>query len=158
MILWTANFNRVFEVIEDLLSSFKRCLLMGDFNYDLQDLDGDAKDFLQRLTSFRFDVPRFRFTYWDHHGNSELDIFALYGLKWVRYKRGPFSLVVGHLPLLVTFEPSVPPLSQQTFCRDKSAYSQDTFSAALENYDWSFWNSVAISEMAESWLPRCWTH
>lgn len=61
-----------FAKIEDLLSAIDRCVLMGDFNYNLRDSDGDA-DFVQKLTSLGFHLPRFHNAYMDHHGHFELD-------------------------------------------------------------------------------------
>lgn len=68
---------------------------MRYFNYNLLGDGNDVADFLQRLFSFGFDVPCFDHMYMDHHGFSELDILASFGLIWVRQVLGPLALVDG---------------------------------------------------------------
>lgn len=63
----TAHFDGFFAEIEDLLSVIDRWVLMGDFNYNLQNIDQDAADFVQKLTSLGLHLPRFYHTCMDHH-------------------------------------------------------------------------------------------
>lgn len=98
----TSHFDQFFAEVEDILSSTDHCVLMGDFNYDLQS-DGDALDFMDILSSLGFNLPPFHHTSTDHHGCSELDILASFGLTELKHDIGSAALVGGHVPLIVNF-------------------------------------------------------
>lgn len=141
--LLTAHFDEFFTEIEDLLSATDRCALIGDFHYNLQDNGRDAADFIQKLTSLGFYLPRFHLTYMDHHGHSVLDMLASFGPTELQHVTASSALVKGHVPPNVNFQeevlPGSFPVTQPPMRRDWSAYTPSAGLLTLQDLDWTRW-------------------
>lgn len=119
---------------------------MGDFDCNLRDNDGDAADFVHKITSLVSHLPRFHHTYMDDHGHSELDILASFDLSELQPRTGSSALVGGHDSLIVHFQkealPGTVPVTHPPMRQDWSGYTSSAHLLALQDLDWTMWNNA----------------
>lgn len=99
------HFSKFLSQISDFLALAPRCLIAGDFNYDLQNADSLGHDLISSLADLDFRVIRFGSTFFHVDGSSELDFCAVSGVSVADDSiiKGDFPLVGGHLWLQFQF-------------------------------------------------------
>lgn len=155
----SASFALLFERVAEFLCLAPRCLVMGDFNYDLGSLSSETANFLHHLEILGFHLTRFGNTYFDHNGGSELDVIGASEMNLGHPMILSTPLPGGHVFLSCSasyvkhVSPALPRPSRR---RDWSNYTREDLVSSLMGCDWSIFRLQETSPDAmASYLTDC---
>lgn len=135
------HFSAFMARISEFLALAPRCVIAGDFNYNLLESDSDGHELCANLVELDFHILRFGPTYFHVGGHSELDFCAVSGIHVDEnsVSGGSFPLTGGHIWMKFVFSQAGVAGSGGKVNgrrRDWSRYSPDDFLAALSSCDW----------------------